>query len=80
MILVSFHLVFRAVPSLPQVLTGNGLPQIAPLAKGERIMLERKKLDDFYHELQTPSRFETKTRKAQTEEREEDARTQLTQS
>jgi len=33
----------RAVPSLPQVLEGNGLPQIAPLAKGEKVMLERKR-------------------------------------
>jgi hypothetical protein len=42
----------RAVPSLPQVLIANGLPQIAPLTRGERIMLERRKLDDFYHQLQ----------------------------
>jgi len=70
----------RALPSLPQVLAGNGLPQIAPLATGERNMLERKKLHDFYHELQTPSRIEANTRKAQTEEKEADARTQLTQS
>jgi hypothetical protein len=70
----------RAVPSLPQVLAGNGLPQIAPLARGERIMLERTKLERFYNELQTPSRIETNTRKAQTEQREEDVRTQLTQS
>ena len=48
----------RAVPSLPQVLAGNGLPQIAPLATGERVMLERKRLEDFYHELQTPSRIQ----------------------
>jgi hypothetical protein len=65
---------------LPQVLAANGLPQIPALARGEKIMLERKKLDDFYHQLQTPSRIETNTRKAQTEEGEEVARAQLTQS
>jgi len=70
----------RAVPSLPQVLATNGLPQIAPLARGERIMLERKKLDDFYHDLQTPTHIEANTPRAQTEQTQEDVRTQLTQS
>jgi transposase len=37
----------RALPSLPQVLAENGLPPIAPLAKGERVMLERNKLAAF---------------------------------
>ena len=49
------------MPSLPQVLAENGLPEIAPLAKGERVMLERKRLDTFYRELQTPSRIEANT-------------------
>lgn len=70
----------RAVPSLPQVLVENGLPQNAPLSKGERVMLERKRLDGFYRELQEPSRIEANTRTAQVEESEEDVRSQLTQS
>ena len=70
----------RAVPSLPQVLVENGLRQIAPLAKGERIMLERKRLDGFYRELQEPSRIEANTRTAQVQESEQDVRSQLTQS
>src|SRR5262249_27316029 len=51
----------RVVPSLPQVLAQNGLPEIAPLPKGERVMLERKKLSGFYRDLQTPSRIEANT-------------------
>src|ERR1700752_4513514 len=43
----------RAIPSLPQVLAQNGLPEIVPLRRGERIMLERKRLESFYEELQT---------------------------
>jgi hypothetical protein len=54
----------RALPSLPQVLAENGLPQIAPLAKGERVMLERNRLDTFYRELQKPSRIEVNERTA----------------
>jgi len=46
----------RAVPSLPQVLQENGLPEIAPLSKGERMMLERNRLETFYGELQTSAR------------------------
>ena len=38
--------------SLPQVLVENGLRDIAPLAKGERVMLERKRLDGCYREVQ----------------------------
>lgn len=70
----------RGVPSLPQVLAQNGLPEIAPLAKGEKIMLERKKLEGFYRELQTPSRIEANTRRAQVKEFEEDPKSELTQS
>jgi len=49
----------RVVPALPQLLEQNGLPAVAPLARGERNMLARKKLDRFYLELQTPSRVPT---------------------
>jgi transposase len=70
----------RAIPSLPQVLEQNGLPEIAPLARGEKIMLERKRLESFYCELQTPSRTEANTPKTQPQEFEEDAKSQLTQS
>jgi transposase len=70
----------RAVPSLPQVLQENGLRQIAPLAKGERVMLERKRLDDFYRELQTPSRIEANLPTPQIEESTEVAKSELTQS
>jgi len=68
------------VPSLPQVLAENGLPRVAPLSKGERGMLDRQKLDTFYRELQTPSRIEANTANPQVEEREEDPKSQLTQS
>lgn len=70
----------RAIPSLPQVLAQNGLPEIAPLRKGERVMLERSRLDGFYRELQTPTRIQANTRRAQVEEFEEDAKSELTQS
>jgi len=46
----------RAIPSLTQVLEQNGLPAVAPLPRGERNMLAKKKLEIFYHEVQTPSR------------------------
>jgi transposase len=46
----------RAVPSLPQVLAANGLPQIAPLAKGEEAMLEAKQLTEFHAQLQVARR------------------------
>jgi transposase len=55
----------RAVPSLPQVFAENGLPQNTPLAKGERVMLDLKKLHTFYSELQQPARTEANTRRAQ---------------
>jgi len=70
----------RAVPSLPQVLAENGLPRVAPLAKGERVMLDRKRLDTFYRELQTPTRIEANTPNPQVEEEEEDFKSELTQS
>ena len=46
----------RTVPSLPQVLEQNNLPMVAPLARGEKNMLTKKKLEGFYLELQTSSR------------------------
>jgi transposase len=70
----------RALPSLPQVLAENSLPEVAPLRKGERVMLDRKKLDLFYRELQTPSRKEANTPKPQVEQTEEDSKSELTQS
>lgn len=70
----------RAVPSLPQVLERNGLPEIAPLTRGEKSMLERKRLAAFYSELQTPSRIEVDTSKPQHQETEEDFKSELTQS
>jgi transposase len=70
----------RALPSLPQVLAENGLPRIAPLSKGERVMLDRKRLDTFYSELQTPSRIQANTPNPQVEETEEDFKSELTQS
>jgi len=62
------------------MLAGNGLPETAPLARGERIMLERKRLHEFYRELQTPSRIQANTRITQSEEHEEDVKSELTQS
>lgn len=70
----------RAVPSLPQVLESNGLQQISSLARGEKIMLERKRLERFYRELQTASRIEANTRKTQVEGHEGDLKSELTQS
>ncbi len=70
----------RALPSLPQVLPENGLPEIAPLRRGETVMLERKRLDTFYRDLRVASRVEANTRRPQVEGCEEDAKTQLTQS
>jgi transposase len=46
----------RAIPSLPQVLEQNDLPQAAPLRPGERSMLAQKKLEPFYTELQSATR------------------------
>jgi hypothetical protein len=38
------------------VLQDNGLPEIAPLAKGEQTMLEAKLLTAFYAQFQLASR------------------------
>jgi transposase len=70
----------RMVPSLPQVLAQNGLPPTAPLRRGERRMLEGKKLEDFYEQLQTPMRIEANIQIPQVQESEEDPESQLTQS
>jgi len=43
-------------------------------------MLERKRLDGFYKELQIPSRIEPNTRTTQVQQSEEDAKSELTQS
>src|SRR5215470_12374910 len=69
----------RALPSLPQVLADNGLPQITPLSQGERRMLDEKRLHSFYSELQTASRVQVDTA-TQVEEPEGNSKTQLTQS
>jgi hypothetical protein len=53
---------------------------IAPLSKGERVMLDRERLGTFYRELQTPSRIEANTPTPQVEEAEEDFKSELTQS
>ena len=58
----------------------NGLPGVVPLRKGERVMLDSKRLETFYRELQTPSRIEANTPTPQMEDREEDPKSQLTQS
>jgi len=68
------------VPSLPQVLAENGLPGVVPRRKCERVMLDSKRLETFYRELQTPSRIEANTPTPQMEDREEDPKSQLTQS
>jgi hypothetical protein len=49
------------VLSLPQVLAENGLPGVAPLSRGERRILDRKRLDTFYSGLQSPSRIQANT-------------------
>jgi len=43
-------------------------------------MLDSKRMDTFYHELQTPSRIEANAPTPQIEECEEDPKSQLTQS
>jgi hypothetical protein len=62
------------------VLAENGLREISPLAKGERVMLERKRLDGFYRELQTASRIQANTSTTKPQDSEEDVKSQLTQS
>jgi hypothetical protein len=63
-----------------RVLAENGLREIAALAKGEKVMLERKKLETFYRELHTPSRIQANTPTPQAEETEEDFKSEFTQS
>ena len=46
----------RAVPSLDQVLEANGLPETTSPTRGERRMLEEKRLHAFYTQLQVASR------------------------
>lgn len=70
----------RALPSLDQVLEANGLPETTPLTKGERRMLDEKRLHSFFSELQVASRVEVKGAGTQIEEPKENARTQLRQS
>lgn len=70
----------RALPSLPEVLADNGLPQTAPLARGEKRMLDEKRLHAFYSELQVATRIGVERRGTQAEESEEDPKNQLTQS
>ena len=70
----------RAVPSLDQVLEANGLPEATPPARGERRMLDEKRLHTFYTGLQVASRVEVNRGSTQVEEQRENAKTQLTQS
>lgn len=68
------------MPSLDQVLEANGLPETTPPARGERRMLEEKRLHAFYGELQVASRVEVNRGSTQVEEQKENAKTQVTQS
>jgi len=43
-------------------------------------MLDRKRLETFYRELQTPSRIQANTPTPQVKETEEDFKSELTQS
>jgi len=70
----------RALPSLPQVLAANGLPQVSLLARGERRMLDEKRLHAFYSELQVAARIGIDRGSTQAEESQEDPKNQLTQS
>lgn len=70
----------RIVPSLDEVLEDNGLPQTTPPARGERRMLEEKRLHAFYSELQVASRVAVNSGTTQLKEPKENAETQLTQS
>jgi transposase len=70
----------RIVPSLGQVLLDNGLPATVPLPKGERIMLERNRLQTFYRDLQTSSRVELGPVGPQVKEPGRNEENQLTQS
>ena len=68
------------MPSLGQVLEANGLPEATPPARGERRMLDEKRLLAFYTGLQVASRVEVNRGGTQVEEQKENAKTQLTQS
>lgn len=70
----------RALPSLDQVLEANGLPQSTPLARGERKMLDEKRLHAFYCELQVASRVKVNAGTTQLKDPKENAEPQLTQS
>jgi len=60
------------VPSLPRVLAENGLPEVAPLSKGERVMLDRKSWTRSNRELQTPFTPRGQHTNPQVKEPEED--------
>ena len=62
------------------MLAKKGQPGVAPLSKGEKVMLDRKRLETFYRELQTPSRIQANTPTPQVKETEEDFKSELTQS
>ena len=70
----------RAVPSLDQVLAANGLPETTLPARGERRMLDEKRLHAFYTELQVASRVDVNRGSNEVEEPKDNAKTQLTQS
>jgi transposase len=70
----------RRVPSLAQVLCDNGLPQPAPLPRGEKNMLVKNRLQSFYEELQIPSRVKAGPPSREVEEPRRDVENQLTQS
>jgi hypothetical protein len=53
------------------VFAENGLPQPATLARGERGMLERNRLDTFYSELQTPFRTRVTAELSKSEKKKE---------
>src|SRR5579863_380894 len=61
----------RALPSLNQVLEDNGLPQSTPPPRGERRVLDEKRLHAFYTELQVASRVEVNRGGSQIEEQRE---------
>lgn len=58
----------------------NGLPEKAPLRQNDRVMLDRKRLDWFYHEFQVRLRIQANTPIPQVEETAEDFKSRLTQS
>ena len=58
----------RALLSLNQVLQDNSLPQSTPPPRGERRMLDEKRLHAFYTELQVASRVQVNRASTQIEE------------